>query len=149
MTTHVVTETVTTVDPITTKVMRANKRRNTGPELIARKMLRELGYRGYRLDWGKAPGRPDIAFPGRKIAIFVHGCFWHHCPECSRDFPKKRRDYWQPKLERNMERDAQNEAKLEELGWHVIVIWEHELKPKRLDATRERLEAELAPLMGN
>ena len=146
--THAVAETVVTVDPVTTKVMKANKRRDTKPELLVRKMLRELGYPGYRLDWKKAPGRPDIAFPGRKIAIFVNGCFWHHCPQCNPTFPKRNREFWQAKIERNMARDERVQTELRELGWTVIVVWEHELKPKALDATRERLAEELVAACG-
>ena len=67
--------------------MRANRARNTGPELRLRKALREAGLGGYRLNWKKAPGRPDIAYPGRKVAIFVHGCYWHHCPRCYPNLP--------------------------------------------------------------
>lgn len=132
-----------TVDPATTKVMRANKRRDTKPELLVRRMLRELGHPGYRLDWKKAPGHPDIAYPGRKIAIFVNGCFWHRCPTCAFAPPKKNRAYWEAKFERNVERDRRVQAELEDLGWKVIVIWEHELKKRSLDATRERLAREL------
>lgn len=138
------TEQVVDVDPHTTKVMRANKRRNTKPELAVRAMLRELGYPGYRLDWAKAPGRPDIAFPGRKIAIFVNGCFWHHCPTCNLSMPKRNAEYWAAKIERNMARDARVQAELAELGWTVIVIWEHELKRASLDGTRQRLAREMA-----
>ena len=139
----VTTETVATVDPATTKVMKANRRRDTKPEIIVRRMLRDLGYPGYRLDWKKAPGHPDIAFPGRKIAIFVNGCFWHHCPTCNFAPPKKNRGFWEEKFARNIERDRRVHAELEALGWQVIVIWEHELTRKNLDATKERLAAEL------
>ena len=62
---------------VTTKVMKANKSKDTKPEMILRKALREAGFPGYRLHWKKAPGHPDIAYPGRKVAIFVNGCFWH------------------------------------------------------------------------
>ena len=84
------------------KSMRSNKGKGTKPELIVRRMLREMGYPGYRLNWKKAPGHPDIAYPSRKIAIFVNGCFWHHCPKCDLPMPKSHQDYWLPKIERNV-----------------------------------------------
>ena len=67
----------------TRKSMQGNKRRDTKPEIKVRQMLRAMGFTGYRCDWKKAPGRPDVAFVGRKKAIFVMGCFWHRCPACN------------------------------------------------------------------
>lgn len=121
------------------KCMQGNKRRDTTPELKVRAMLRELGYPGYRLDWKKAPGHPDIAYPGRKIALFINGCFWHRCPVCNLPEPKSNVAYWQAKFTRNVERDARTKAALEEQGWKVVVIWEHQLKKAELDATRQYL----------
>lgn len=130
------------------KSMQGNKRANTKPELIVRKMLRELGYPGYRLQWNKVPGHPDIVFPGRKLAILVNGCFWHRCPVCNPPDIKTHSAYWEAKFRRNVERDAQNQAALEQLGWTVVVIWEHELKKKNLEATRERLRTLMAAKTG-
>lgn len=113
---------------VTTRVMKANKSKNTKPEVKVRKALREAGYPGYRLHWKKAPGHPDIAYPGRKIAIFVNGCFWHRCPYCSLPIPKRNQEYWVPKFERNVERDRREYAALESEGWIVIVVWECEIK---------------------
>ncbi|WP_241156584.1 MULTISPECIES: very short patch repair endonuclease [unclassified Adlercreutzia] len=121
------------------KCMQGNKRRDTTPELKVRAMLRELGYPGYRLDWKKAPGHPDIAYPGRKIAIFVMGCFWHRCPVCDLPQPKSNVAYWQAKFDRNVERDARTRHALEEAGWKVVYVWEHELKKDQLEATRRKL----------
>ena len=132
--------------PQVRKCMQGNKRRDTSPELKVRMMLRELGYPGYRLDWKKAPGHPDIAFPGRKIAIFVHGCFWHRCPTCSLPLPKSNLDYWQAKFTRNQERDEKTRAQLEEMGWRIIVIWEHQLKKKQLEDTKAWLAQEMQRL---
>jgi DNA mismatch endonuclease (patch repair protein) len=75
------------------------------------------------------PGKPDLVFPGRKKVIFVHGCFWHghDCP-AGRKIPKTNQEYWLKKLNRNKERDKQNIAKLHELGWDVLVIWECETR---------------------
>jgi DNA mismatch endonuclease (patch repair protein) len=108
--------------------MQGNKGKDTKPELMVRKMLRDAGFPGYRLQWKKAPGRPDIAYPGRKVAIFVNGCFWHRCPRCDLPLPKANRDYWEAKFKRNVERDRSKVKELEALGWKVFVIWECELK---------------------
>ena len=121
------------------KCMQGNKRRDTSPELKVRAMLRELGYPGYRLDWKKAPGHPDIAYPGRKIALFINGCFWHRCTVCNLPHPKSNVAYWQAKFDRNVERDARTKAALEECGWKVVVIWEHQLKKSELESTRRFL----------
>ena len=113
---------------VTTKVMRSNKGRDTGPELTLRKALRESGFTGYRINWKKIPGRPDIAYPGRKVAIFVNGCFWHRCPHCNLPLPKSHTDFWQQKFDRNVERDRRKTEELESLGWTVITVWECEIK---------------------
>ena len=124
--------------------MRGNRRRDTKPELIVRRMLREMGYLGYRLDWKKAHGHPDIAYPGRKIAIYVMGCFWHHHDGCKfATTPKTNADYWEAKFTRNKARDSEVRAAMEADGWHVVEIWECELKKDRLEATRERLHQEI------
>ena len=127
------------VDPNARKAMAKNRRRDTGPELVVRKLLRKIGFPGYRLDWKKAPGHPDIAYPGRKIATFVHGCFWHRCPVCKKKVPQKNRPYWLAKFERNVRRDERVKAELEKLGWKVIVIWEHQLKKDEIEATERYL----------
>lgn len=110
------------------KCMRSNRSKGTSPEIRVRKALRETGYPGYRLNWKKAPGKPDICYPGRKIAIFVNGCFWHQCPLCKPPLPKHNSDYWIPKLERNVQRDKEEIASLESEGWTVMVVWECQLK---------------------
>lgn len=125
--------------------MVANKRVNTKPELVVRRMLREIGWRGYRCDWKKCVGHPDIAYPGRKIAIFVHGCFWHHHEGCKyATTPKSNVEYWQQKFERNRARDERVSKQLEGEGWHVVVIWECELKKDELEQTRQRLIDEIS-----
>ena len=113
---------------IVTRVMRANKAKGTEPEVVVRRMLREMGHPGYRLNWKKIPGRPDIAYPGRKIAIFINGCFWHRCPNCNLPLPKSHTEFWQEKFERNVERDKRKTSELEEMGWTVITIWKCEIK---------------------
>ncbi len=121
------------------KSMQGNTRANTKPEMLVRQRLRAAGLTGYRLQWKKAPGRPDIAFPGRKVAIFVNGCFWHRCPNCNPSTPKRNVEFWEAKFRRNVERDARAQAELKELGWTSIVIWECELKKDRIDTTMDRV----------
>ncbi len=108
--------------------MKGNRGQNTKPEIQLRRLLRDAGYSGYRLHWKKAPGRPDIAYPGRRIAIFVNGCFWHRCPHCQPSSPKSHTGYWQRKFDLNRERDARKAEQLEAAGWRVATIWECELR---------------------
>lgn len=117
--------------PEKNRSMQGNKRRDTKPELIVRGLLREIGHSGYRLQWKKVPGRPDIAYPGKKIAIFVNGCFWHRCPKCDLPLPKSNQDFWKAKFRRNIERDQRKINELEAQGWTVHVIWECELKDRK------------------
>ena len=125
------------------KSMQGNKRANTKPELLVRERLRKAGLTGYRLQW-KVPGHPDIAWPGKRVAIEVRGCFWHRCPHCNPSTPKKNTEYWEAKFARNTERDAENVRKLEEMGWRVHVIWECQLKKNAVDATMANLLPKLA-----
>ena len=125
------------------KSMQGNKRANTKPELVVRQRLREAGLVGYRLQW-KVPGRPDIAWPGKRVAIMVNGCFWHRHENCKKaSTPKHNIEYWSIKFERNKQRDAENLLKLEEQGWRVHVIWECELDKN----VRESTFAELLPVL--
>ncbi len=98
------------------------------PELVVRKLLRELGFTGYRIHRRDLPGKPDIAYVGRKKAVMIHGCFWHghHCKEGVRK-PKSRLDYWLPKIEGNQRRDEKNHAELRNMGWSILTVWECEL----------------------
>jgi DNA mismatch endonuclease, patch repair protein len=108
-------------------VMRRVKGRNTTPELAVRKALTRMGAR-YRLHRADLPGKPDVVMPGRKLALFVHGCFWHG-HDCARGarVPKQNRDYWVGKIERNRARDARSREALTALGWRVETIWECDL----------------------
>jgi DNA mismatch endonuclease (patch repair protein) len=107
--------------------MRAIRSKHTKPEILVRRALRAAGFPGYRLHRKDLPGRPDIAFIGRKKAILVHGCFWHghDCREGSR-LPKSRRDYWLPKIAGNLERDIRHVEQLKRVGWEVLTIWDCE-----------------------
>ena len=103
------------------------KGKNTAPEIIVRRVVFGMGYR-YRLHPKNLPGRPDLAFLGRKKVIFVNGCFWHGHADCRYGrLPKTRLDYWQEKIERNKKRDAENIASLEASGWRVLTVWQCEL----------------------
>jgi DNA mismatch endonuclease (patch repair protein) len=119
------------------RIMRAVKGENTTPELIVRRLAFALGYR-FRLHRKDLPGKPDVVFPGKRRAIFVHGCFWHG-HDCARGarMPTANQTYWQSKITRNRLRDKENVAALKSLGWRVAVIWECELKD--LERVRARL----------
>lgn len=124
-------------------VMRRVKGRDTTPEMKVRKALTKLGAR-YRLHRKDLPGNPDIVMPGRRLALFVHGCFWHghDCARGSR-VPKQNRDYWVAKVARNVARDARTTEALCAGGWCVETIWECELKDA--EALEQRLRRILAP----
>ncbi|MGF1660712.1 MAG: very short patch repair endonuclease [Rubrimonas sp.] len=110
------------------EIMRRVKRRDTAPERRLRAALRALGFTGYRLDRGDLPGRPDIAFMGRRRAIFAHGCFWHgHGCRRGARAPKANAAYWAAKIARNRERDAEAVAALAASGWRVLTVWECEM----------------------
>lgn len=124
-------------DPARSAVMRAVKGRNTKPEMQVRRAAHALGFR-FRLHRKDLPGSPDLVFPRLKIAVFVHGCFWHG-HDCARGAraPKTNADYWRGKIARNMARDARVRDELEALGWAVETIWECELKDG--EALKQRL----------
>lgn len=123
-------------------VMRRVKARDTGPERTVRRLLTALGAR-YRLHRKDLPGKPDIVMAGRRLAILVHGCFWHG-HDCARGarVPKANRDYWLAKVGRNRARDIASRAALEAAGWRVETIWECEMKDEA--ALRNRLAELLA-----
>ncbi|MCZ0735679.1 very short patch repair endonuclease [Phreatobacter sp. AB_2022a] len=103
--------------------------KNTGPEMIVRRLVHGLGYR-YRLHGKHLCGRPDLVFAKRRKVIFVHGCFWHRHDDSAcklARLPKSRLEFWLPKLTANAERDKRNVAELTALGWDVMTIWECEL----------------------
>jgi DNA mismatch endonuclease, patch repair protein len=109
---------------IRSRMMAGIKGRNTKPERIVRSALTAAGYR-FRLHRRDLPGCPDIVLPSRQLAIFVHGCFWHQHKGCLyAKLPSTRADFWRMKLESNTERDADSTAKLNLLGWRVLIVWE-------------------------
>ena len=117
--------------------------KDTSPEKIVRHYLYHEGFR-YRLNVRKLPGTPDIVLRKWHTVIFVNGCFWHGHKGC-KDFviPKTNTDFWTAKIRRNAERDAASTELLQAMGWHVITVWECELKPDKRDATLTSLTAQL------
>jgi DNA mismatch endonuclease (patch repair protein) len=120
-------------------VMRKVPGKNSSAEIRLRRLLTRMGLR-YRLHRKDLPGNPDVAFPGRKLAVFVHGCFWHG-HDCKRGarMPKANADYWTAKIARNRARDTASVAALEAIGWTPVTVWECELKDEA--ALEEKLRA--------
>lgn len=131
------------VDTLTTaersKRMSLIRSKDTSPELAIRRALHALGLR-YRLGNKHLPGKPDIAFPRQKVAIFVHGCFWHRHADCKvANMPKSNTAFWVEKFDRNVARDQLNQERLEAMGWRVETVWECELGPKNIESVAKRL----------
>ena len=113
--------------PAVRSVMRANRRRDTEPELKVRRIVHSLGLR-YRVDARPLAGlnrRADLVFSRSKVAVFIDGCFWHGCPEHGTE-ARLNADYWRLKIQRNKARDADTDRLLAEAGWAVIRVWEHQ-----------------------
>ena len=110
------------------RVMAKVKSKNTKPEIRVRSAAHKLGFR-FRLHHKELPGKPDVIFPSRRVALFVHGCFWHghDCPHGSR-MPVANAEYWRDKIRRNADRDTRVQAELIGLGWRPIIIWECQIK---------------------
>jgi len=124
--------------------MRAVKSKDTGPEMVVRRFFHAFGLR-YRLHDCRLPGMPDLVFPSRRVALFVHGCFWHQhlgCPAADR--PRSNLVYWTRKLDGNVVRDQRHRIDLEMAGWKVLVIWECETRDNsalvRLAETIKRIQ---------
>lgn len=118
--------------------MAAIHSKNTKPELIVRRYLWRKGFR-YRLNYNRLPGHPDLVLRKYRTCVFVNGCFWHghDCDEFH--LPKTNTTYWLSKIERNKQRDKDEQRKLAKMGWHVIVVWECQLKANKRDKTLESL----------
>lgn len=121
--------------------MRAVRGKNTGPEMLVRRLVFSLGYR-YRLHRRDLPGSPDLVFPTRRRVVFIHGCFWHGHPGCRRATrPQTNREFWDRKIDSNIKRDAAQRAALLRLGWKVLTIWQCETKDT------ERLQAQITAFL--
>ena len=122
------------------RIMAAVKSKDTTPELLVRRLVHSLGYR-YRLHVRTLPGTPDLVFPRLGTIINVNGCFWHmhSCGRCR--VPSSRTEYWTAKLHRNAERDKRTGQELRRGGWRVMVIWECQINPSRLDRLRAKIVA--------
>lgn len=111
------------------RIMSRIRARDTKPELIVRRRLHAAGLR-FRLHRRDLPGRPDLVFPRHRIALFVHGCFWHGCPICDRGRrqPASNTEFWAKKLAANRARDEAVGRQLEEAGWRVMTVWECQIR---------------------
>lgn len=124
---------------IRSKNMSHIRSKNTKPEEIVRKYLFSRGLR-YRKNDKRYPGCPDIVLPRYKTCVFVNGCFWHQHPNCKYAvLPSSNKDYWIPKLQKNKQRDIQNEVALKDEGWRVITVWECELQKENREKTLGKL----------
>lgn len=128
------------------RCMAAIRSRDTRPEMVVRRYLWGRGFR-YRLSHPWLPGHPDIVLRKYRTAIFVNGCFWHGHENCKAyRLPKTNTEFWQAKIERNRKRDAYERRQLAAMGWHCIVVWECELKPKARERTLHALEYTLGKI---
>lgn len=111
------------------EIMSHIKSKDTSIELLVRHKLFSMGYR-YRVNYKALPGKPDIVFTKKKIAIFIHGCYWHghDCGSRYAHSSQSNKAYWGPKIERTRQRDQKHIAELERDGWKVIVLWECQIK---------------------
>lgn len=118
--------------------------KDTKPEILLRKELHRRGLR-YRIHMATLPGKPDIVFTRKRVAVFVHGCFWHNHPGCKFwHMPRNNKEFWEEKFARNRERDRKNMEALEALGWRPLVVWECDIKrspPEAADFVEEFLKA--------
>jgi DNA mismatch endonuclease (patch repair protein) len=116
------------------------KSKNTGPELVLRKLLSQSKVSDYKLHY-KIFGRPDLAFPKKRLAVFIDGCFWHKCPLCFVK-PTSRIEFWKEKIRNNIKRDKQVNKFLKKNDWKFLRIWEHELK-KNPEKTCQKIVKQL------
>jgi len=134
------------IDKVTrSRNMAAVRSANTKPEMTVRSAAHRLGFR-FRLHKKQLPGTPDLVFPSRRVALFVHGCFWHsHDCTRARKLPETNAGFWHKKIGRNVERDKKVQSELLALGWKPVVIWECQTKdsnlPERLKVLLSRSEA--------
>jgi DNA mismatch endonuclease (patch repair protein) len=127
------------------RIMRAVRRRDTTPEILLRRALFAAGVRGWRCDYRRAPGRPDLAWPALRVAVFVDGAFWHGHP--SRHRPGRSGRYWDDKIAANMTRDRRVDSELRSRGWTVVRVWDFEVQKQRaksVEAVADVLRSSIA-----
>lgn len=122
---------------ITSMIMSRIRAKDTGPERVLRKALQKASIIGAKYHYKKLPGRPDISYTKKKLAIFVNGCYWHRCPKCKPSMPKSHIKFWQEKFQKNVHRDKLKITALKKMGWKVIVIWECEIKKDIIAVTNK------------
>lgn len=132
---------------VRSKNMSHIRSKNTKPEIQVRHYLFSKGFR-YRKNVKELPGCPDIVLPKYKTVVFINGCFWHKhdCPRFV--WPSSNDEYWRPKILKNVERDKENQKKLEQAGWRVLIVWECQLKRKDFISTMSNLEATIRAGIG-
>ncbi len=130
------------------KTMRAVKGKGTKLERRLWAMLAGMGLRGWKKNVEFVAGRPDVVFAGQRVAVFIDGCFWHGCPHCNRKLPDTNRAYWERKIRRNVELAGLHNEQLQQDGWIVVRIWEHEMTDTVVSRTRilQALENREAPI---
>ena len=123
-------------------IMSAVHGKNTAPEILVRKAAHRLGLR-FRLHRRSLPGQPDLVFPKWQTVVFVNGCFWHQHPGCQRAIlPKSKIRFWRRKFEQNVQRDIANYARLAEMGWRVVILWQCQLgRPGTIERATDLLRA--------
>jgi len=122
-----------------TEIMKKVRTKDTGCELTVRKIVHAMGYR-YRLHSKTLPGKPDIVFKSRRKVIFVHGCFWHGHSGCSRGkMPESNVKFWQKKIDGNKARDKQILHDLKNMGWRSLVVWQCQVRAKRIGNIKKRI----------
>lgn len=113
--------------------------KDTKPEMAVRSYLHRRGLR-YRLHDRSLPGKPDLVFKSRRVVVFVHGCFWHGHPGCSKArIPKTREEFWRSKIETNAARDRRSIRRLRALGWRVLVVWQCRISDRKLQRLYEQI----------
>lgn len=113
---------------VVSRVMSANRAKNTSPEVALKKHLKLNGLKGFASHYKGIPGRPDICYKEYRLAIFVNGCYWHRCPYCKPSVPKTHKGFWTKKFKNNKERDRRKQLELRRHDWHSITIWECQIK---------------------
>jgi len=120
------------------EIMRKVKNKNTKPEMVIRELLTQMGYK-YRLSTKKLHCKPDIIFPSKKKVIFINGCFWHG-HDCKRGrLPETNKEFWQQKIQKNIERDQINYSECNKEGWSYLIFWQCEIKSSNTDYLKTKL----------